>query len=337
MTMDQTSHPRLAGPPLALQIVGLLVGSLIVAQMVTLFLTMMLPPEPSPQYSLETIARTLTGEASVSGAGRVLQRLVQENSPAPSGPGWLTSEHSRHDLAVLLKRDDADVQLFFYTPLPFAGIARVPQKTAQLTPPAPAPQQEAREQRYHLRPGFIDANFQVAAAGTAGGFPGGGFPGGFPGGGFPGAAVPGAGFPNAAAPVHIVPAPFPVTPVTTAPTAGVHEVISPVAPQITPARPADGVTAPIVTGPNATGAVVVRPGVFSVAPGGALPAVGLSNGIASRLVAPAIAVSGSAIPSQIPIPLPDAPRKPRPTPDERQIISAPGRVMDASPVVQSAP
>ncbi|HVW73644.1 MAG TPA: ATP-binding protein [Rhizomicrobium sp.] len=334
--MDQTSHPRLAGPPLALQIVGLLVGSLIVAQMVTLFLTMMLPPEPPPQYSLETIARTLTGEAFVSGAGRPLQRLVQENSPAPSGPGWLTSEHSRHDLAVLLKRDDVDVQLFFYTPLPFAGVARAPQKTAQLTFAAPAPQQMARDEPHHLAPGFIDANFQVAAAGTAGGFPGGGFPGGFPGGGFPGAAVPGAGFPNAAAPVRIVPVPLPVAPVMSAPAAGVHEVISPATPQIVPARPADGATMPPVTGPNVTGAVMLRPGVFSVAPGSTLPAAGLSNGVASRLVAPAIAVSGSVIPSQIPIPLPEAPRKLRPAPEERQ-ISAPNHVMDASPVVQPAP
>jgi hypothetical protein len=38
--MEPMSRLRLSGPPLALQIVGLLVGSLIVAQMVTLFLTM---------------------------------------------------------------------------------------------------------------------------------------------------------------------------------------------------------------------------------------------------------------------------------------------------------
>ena len=47
--MDITRHPRLSGPPLALQILGLLLGGLVVAQLVTLFLTMILPPDPQPQ------------------------------------------------------------------------------------------------------------------------------------------------------------------------------------------------------------------------------------------------------------------------------------------------
>jgi len=40
--MSVMRHPRLAGPPLALQIMGLLLGGLIIAQLVTLFLTMLL-------------------------------------------------------------------------------------------------------------------------------------------------------------------------------------------------------------------------------------------------------------------------------------------------------
>ncbi len=48
-----------SGPPLALQIVALLIGGLVVAQLVTLFLTMLMPPAPVPQYGLDDIAAAL--------------------------------------------------------------------------------------------------------------------------------------------------------------------------------------------------------------------------------------------------------------------------------------
>jgi signal transduction histidine kinase len=76
-------------------------------------------------------------------------------------------------------------------------------------------------------------------------------------------------------------------------------------------------------------------GNLIIAPGNALPAMGLSNGIASRLVAPAIAVSGSAIPALVPIPLPDVPRKPRQTTDERQVTTS--GAMEANPAIVPAP
>src|ERR1700710_1249723 len=132
--MNVMRRARLAGPPLALQIVALLLGGLIIAQMVTLLLTMLLPPEPQPQYGLNEIASALAGSPGKTRVPRPLQRVVQSGPPAFSGPGWLTSERSRHDLARLLDRDDADVQIFFYTPLPFAGTGGRQERDVRTTP-----------------------------------------------------------------------------------------------------------------------------------------------------------------------------------------------------------
>ena len=235
--MEKTRILRLlSGPPLALQIVGLLVSGLVVAQLVTLLLTLLLPPEPQPQYGLNDIAHALVGENVRVSGGRPLQRLMQAAPPALTGPGWLTSERSRRDLATLLLRDVADVRLAFYTPLPFAGTASVPQRHVEIEPPLshaePAAMQRTGEEDA-LPPGFIRAAYQVAQAGPApGAFPG-GFPGGFPAGRpagpppsrFPGAPVPTlpptdlppqsapkdipASPPQAPAPAQIFPAPFP--------------------------------------------------------------------------------------------------------------------------------
>lgn len=112
---------KLGGPPLALQIMGLLIGGLLVAQLVTLVLTVVLPPSPPPQYELTDIAATLGG-ASDEGSGKHLQRIVQKGPPDVHGPGWLVSENSRRELAHLMGVEEDRVSLAFYTPLPFAGV-----------------------------------------------------------------------------------------------------------------------------------------------------------------------------------------------------------------------
>src|SRR3954464_701645 len=81
------------GPPLALQIVALLLGGLVVAQLVTLLLTLLLPPAPAPLYGLDDIASALADRRGDDHRG--LQRIVQPGPPAISGPGWLISEKSR--------------------------------------------------------------------------------------------------------------------------------------------------------------------------------------------------------------------------------------------------
>ncbi|MFM9926433.1 ATP-binding protein [Variovorax sp. H27-G14] len=129
----QGSARRWPGPPLALQIMGLLLGGLVVAQGVTLALTMLLPPQPQRQWELGDIARVLSGRAAEGRNADLLQRTLQARAPEPKGQGWLTSERSRHDLAQLLARDEAEVRLFFFTPLPFAGTTG-PVADAQGTP-----------------------------------------------------------------------------------------------------------------------------------------------------------------------------------------------------------
>lgn len=105
------------GPALAIQIVVLLTAGLVIAQLVTLLLTLLLPPAPTPQYNLATVAETLRGK----GSNRQLERQVQAEPPELRGRGWLVSERSRRELAELLGVSPADVRLSFYTPLPFAG------------------------------------------------------------------------------------------------------------------------------------------------------------------------------------------------------------------------
>ena len=186
--MEKQHAWRLSGPPLGLQIMGLLLGGLVVAQLATLLLTLLLPPEPQQQYSLEDIARTLGGEKVHVSGSRQLQRVVQAGPPALSGPGWLTSERSRRELAALLARDESDVQLSFFTPLPFAGTTARPARTAALETPEPRFKdlpQSAGFQRANFSGGVLMAQASPLPNAFPGGFPG-RFPGGPPPGAFPG-------------------------------------------------------------------------------------------------------------------------------------------------------
>jgi len=112
-------------PPIVFQIIGLLLGGLVVAQLVTLLLTLVLPPAPAAQHSFGEIAAALAADRS---DGR-LARTEQSGPPDVRGPGWFTSAESRHELATMVGAPDDDVRLAFYAPLPFAGIT---------APPAPA-------------------------------------------------------------------------------------------------------------------------------------------------------------------------------------------------------
>ncbi len=175
---------RWLGPPLALQIMGLLLAGLVVAQGTTLALTLLLPPEPQPQWDLEEIAQVLAGRKAVD-RGTRLQRTLQAGPPEAKGPGWLLSDNTRRDLARLLERPEEEVRLYFYTPLPFAGTgtaanairpASLAAREWPLLPADAASDSPARS-------GFL----RVQAGGPGGGMGGfGGFGGGRRGGpGFP--------------------------------------------------------------------------------------------------------------------------------------------------------
>ncbi|HEX7873244.1 MAG TPA: ATP-binding protein [Sphingobium sp.] len=117
------SLPLWRGPPLVIQIQALLIGGLLVAQLVTLFLTLVLPPAPMPRHRLEDIALTLkSGETSRQG----LQRSLQARPPAVSGRGWLVSETAAVNLAKMVDAPRTSVRLFFYSPAPFAAEPSAP-------------------------------------------------------------------------------------------------------------------------------------------------------------------------------------------------------------------
>lgn len=173
---------RWAGPPLLIQILALIVGALVVAQLVTLLLTLVLPPEPPRHYELSDIAATLRGETPAD--ARPLTRATQAGPPDLSGGGWLVSQRARADLARMLGVAEDRVVLGFYTALPVGGqqqgtgAPRLPLDAAPVASPV------------------IGLIGSVPVLGLVQGPPGrGGGPppgGGMPGGGFPGGGgVPG--------------------------------------------------------------------------------------------------------------------------------------------------
>ncbi|WP_421738879.1 ATP-binding protein [Caulobacter sp.] len=108
-------------PPIAVQIVALLLGGIIVAQLVTLALTLLLPPTPPPRHSLADIAAGLRGAPVATQGAKPLLRAADDQPPSLDSPGWFVSEAAHADLARMLNADPDDVRLLFYAPLPFAG------------------------------------------------------------------------------------------------------------------------------------------------------------------------------------------------------------------------
>lgn len=142
---------RWPSPPIALQILALLIAGLVVAQTVTLVLTVLLPPAPAMHHSLADIAAGLRGATPDSDDDRPLVRTVETQPPSLQSPGWVASEPARADLARLLNAPHEDVRLLFYAPPPFAGTeSRRPSRPplallltsyaeAQTLPPGPGP------------------------------------------------------------------------------------------------------------------------------------------------------------------------------------------------------
>jgi signal transduction histidine kinase len=169
---------------------------LIAAQMVTLALTVLLPPAPTSRWNLEDVARALASDQP----SKQLERRVMAGPPDLSKPGWLISETSRSALASRLQRADRDVVLAFYTQLPVGGVT-IPVSEGH----------DALAKTSLLSVIIGEAKAQSAPGGPPpggipnGGFPGGGVPGGgFPGGQFPG-GVPGGGLPGSGVPHGALP------------------------------------------------------------------------------------------------------------------------------------
>lgn len=181
--MTPPSFPRRFGLPLAMQMIAIIVCALIGAQLVTLALTVILPPSPTARWDLDEVAAALNGKD----AGERLERKSMDGPPDVSGQGWLVSESSRQALARRLGRKPGDIVLAFYTQLPVGGVAVPPGAHSPLAVGQPA--------QSSIFPGLLieDAQAQSIPGGpppggapTAGGMPGGGFPGGMP----PGGSIP---------------------------------------------------------------------------------------------------------------------------------------------------
>lgn len=200
--MTPPAIPRRIGLPLAMQMIAILVCALLAAQLVTLALTVLLPPSPTSRWNMDEVATALRSRA----APERLERSRMSGPPDVSGQGWLVSESSRQALASHLGRPAQDVVLAFYTQLPVGGVA-VPANTrsplvVQSAPPPSLSSLLVDTAQAHSIPG-----------GPPGGGPGGlgGGPGGFPGGLPPGGSLPrapsmpGGSLPRADAPTRGMP------------------------------------------------------------------------------------------------------------------------------------
>ena len=197
---DDADLGRRVRMPLALQIVGLLLAGLVAAQATTLFLALLLPPPPLPEYRLSDIAGALKGGSLAIAHMRPLVRTVRPAPPGLGSRGWQVHEQSQGELARLLGAKPSEVRLMFYSPLPFAG------------GPAPRPPRMVGPNgRLGLLPGgpWSARALELARGGPrgeqpapgvfSGGGPNGGIGGGMgggPGGIGPGGMGPGGGFPT---------------------------------------------------------------------------------------------------------------------------------------------
>ena len=159
-------HPL--GLPLSWQLLGIIVGALIVAQFVTLALTILIPPAPMQRWNMQEVAASLLGTTQSD----ALERRVIKGPPDISGTGWLISETSRQALANEVGKPVGDVVLAFYTQLPVGGVS-VPVNEAQ----------NNLQETTFLTPAKAVADMIVPVA-HAQGQPGGPPPGGMPGAAF---------------------------------------------------------------------------------------------------------------------------------------------------------
>lgn len=183
--MNLPHSARRIGLPLAMQMIAILVCALVAAQLVTLALTVLLPPSPAARWNLDDVATALdAGETPER-----LERTTMSGPPDVSGQGWLVSESSRSALAQRLERGSDDVVLAFYTQLPVGGVA-VPTNTR-----SPLAVAEPRLQGSGLSSFIVES---AQAQSIPGGPPPGGSaaPAGLPGGNFPGGMPPGGTMPR---------------------------------------------------------------------------------------------------------------------------------------------
>ena len=174
MSQPRASALRLPSIPIWVQIIALVVGALVAAQVVTLALTLLLPPAPPQQHSLQEIAEALQGGPTADGKERPLSRKLEHAPPSLDSPGWVVAPRTTRELAALLNAPESDVRILFYAPPPLAGTAAGEPRLS-----------EAEPDRQILMAGFVPASgagmarpFEIAQGGPPPGPPPGAMQGG---------------------------------------------------------------------------------------------------------------------------------------------------------------
>ena len=119
--MIDSMETRRQGLPIAFQLMGLLIVTLIIAQILTFVMLVMTPPPPRAIYRLEEIALALRGGALNTRAGQPLVRSIAAAPPRPdrARPPWPPGEDPILRLSGLLGVEPGNVVLTVKPPVAF--------------------------------------------------------------------------------------------------------------------------------------------------------------------------------------------------------------------------
>ncbi len=158
--MNQRSKSNGLGAPIALQLTGLLIITLIIAQALTFVMLVLTPPPPRPVYRLTEVAQALDGGSLTPRAGNVFVRSVVDAPPVTDRPPppWMEEEMLPH-LAELLHVEPENVVLIIKPPP-----ERWRPETLRLGPgPPPAPlRRMGRRSMMSFGGGLLMNNFVAA-------------------------------------------------------------------------------------------------------------------------------------------------------------------------------
>ena len=107
---------RWAGMPLAAQLIALLIGGLVVAQLITALVVLALPPPRAPVYRAADVAAALSGGALQPPYGRRLT-LTTETKPPHASVETRLNEAFRRELAQALRMPESRVRVSVYPPI----------------------------------------------------------------------------------------------------------------------------------------------------------------------------------------------------------------------------
>lgn len=123
MSAKRLAPRRLTGVPISVQLVGLLVASLLIAQAINIIVLFALPPPRPVLYRLSEVATALKGGSLEARDGRPMVRRAVALPPSPSDDFDPMARRTQLMLAQVLGRPTADVRLYPTSEAPFFGRA----------------------------------------------------------------------------------------------------------------------------------------------------------------------------------------------------------------------